>query len=143
MRIIGSLLVLCAFVVGCSNLPNTDLLTNEFVSATPEASPTPQQPSPDQLVAQYVRERLQGNWGGDCDRMNVLTDTGKYCAKFSGERDGVRAYRIGQTFSEPIEWAFVDRVDNDWRIAGTDKIQVEDAAPGVPWPLKIDAHVVV
>jgi hypothetical protein len=117
-------------------------LTSE-TSTTPTPTPAAEEAGPDQLVAQYVRERLQGTWAGDCDRTNVLTDTGKYCAKFAGERDGVRAYRIGQTFSEPVEWAFVDKLDGEWRIARTEQIQDPNVAPGVPWPLKIGDKVVV
>jgi hypothetical protein len=138
------LLITAALIVACSQLPTSSLPLTESVTTTETpASPTPTTPGPEQLVAQYVREQIGGVWAGDCDRTNVLSDTGKYCAKFFSERNGVRAYRIAQTFAEPTHWAFVDQIDGVWRLAAVDPIVADDAAPGVPWPLKIGDTVIV
>lgn len=136
-------LLIALLVSGCLTKTGAAKPRSSDAGSTGEAAPTASSLTPEQLVAQYVREQIGGTWAGDCDRTNILTDTGKYCAKLGGEREGMHAYRIGRTFAEPTHWIFIDQVDGAWRIAAIEAISTEDIAPGVPWPLKIGAQVVV
>lgn len=135
-----SILLLATLLAGCLRMVGTRPAEDvaETTVIVPKGPTTPEQ-----ALAQYVREQLGAGWAGDCDRANVLTDTGKYCARAAGEREGLHAYRLARTFAEPTHWAFLNQDEGIWRLTAIQEIQEEDTAPGVPWPLKVGAQVVV
>jgi hypothetical protein len=118
---------------------------------TPEVTPT-LEPTPtvaagsqqESAIVQYVATTRESEYAGNCDDADTTTDVGKVCSIYRGEREGVHAFVLGETFSEAFEWAFVQMQGGTWRVTETTPITAENAGvPGIPWPLHIGAEVVV
>lgn len=114
-------------------------------TATPEVTPTvPTGSLQESAIVQYVQTTQGSAYAGSCANADASADTGKICSAYRGEREGVHAFVIGPTFSEGSEWAFVEMQGGAWRVVTTTPITPESAAvPGIPWPLKVGAEVVV
>ncbi|HEY7268771.1 MAG TPA: SH3 domain-containing protein [Dehalococcoidia bacterium] len=98
----------------------------------------------DQAVAQYVQTSQQKPFVADCKSATPGADNGKVCATFIGERDNMRAYKIGPTFSEPTEWVIVAQANGQWTKVANTVLNADTAAvPGIPWPLKTGVDLVV
>jgi len=118
---------------------------------TPAATPTPEvTPTPDTssgqsaALAQYVQSDMAATYAGDCSATDVERDVGSICSTRRGERDGVQAFVLGQTFSETTQWVMLEQQGGSWRVVDSVPITPENAGiPGIPWPLKVGAEVVV
>jgi hypothetical protein len=112
---------------------------------TPEPSATPTGSGPaEQALAAYVQTTMQKQFVEDCTKADVTNDTGKVCAAFQGERQGLRAYKVGLTFSEFSQWVIMGQNGGQWSVVATVPITADTAAvPGVPWPLRTGVDVVV
>jgi hypothetical protein len=114
--------------------------------ATPTAEPTAVGSGPaEQALARHVESTLQRPFVEDCTKADQANDVNKICATFRGERQNQRAYIIGPTFSEPTQWVVMeDRGGGQWAVASTTVLNADTAAvPGIPWPLRVGAEVVV
>jgi len=112
---------------------------------TPAPSATPAGSGPaEQALAAWVQTTMQKQFVEDCSKADVTNDAGKVCAAFQGERQGMRAYRIGPTFSEFDQWVIMGQNGGQWSVVATFPITADTAAvPGVPWPLRTGVDVVV
>lgn len=98
----------------------------------------------EQALARYVEATLGKQFKEDCGTADPAADVGKICSIFRGERGTERAYILGPTFSEPIQWAFLQQSGGQWNVVHTPAITRDNSAvPGVPWPLRIGVDVVV
>ena len=99
---------------------------------------------PESAIDQYVATTQEVGYAGECAEAELPADVGKLCSIYVGERDGVHAFVLGLTFSEGLEWAFVEMQAGAWRVAEAMAITLENAGvPGIPWPLKVGAEVVI
>ncbi len=114
-------------------------------TATAEVTPTLQAGSlQESALLQHVQATLAAEYAGSCADAVLTADVGKICSGYSGERQGVHAVVLGLTFSEGIEWAFAEMQGGVWRVVHTTPITPDNAGiPGIPWPLKVGAEVVV
>ena len=112
---------------------------------TPVPTPAPEFSGPaEQALARYVETTLMKGFVEDCTKADSQNDAGKICSTFRGEREGVRAYALGQTFSEGIEWAFVGQNAGQWAVVHTVKLTPDNrGVPGIPWPLRSGVDLVV
>jgi hypothetical protein len=114
----------------------------------PEPTPEPTQPAatsgPEAALAQYVQTTLQKQFVPDCSKADVNTDKDKVCAAFQGERDNLRAYKLGTTFAEFNQWVIMENRNGQWAVQGTLVLNADTAAvPGIPWPLRTGVELVV
>ena len=116
----------------------------EPTATVPAASPTPNTASPEASLGNYIEETLGETFLEDCSRAVVEEVAGKICSIFRGERGDLRAYILGRTFSEPFQWAILEKQGTDWRVIHTPAIRFDTAGvPGIPWPLTSGTDVVV
>lgn len=88
---------------------------------------------PEAVVAAVVAARGD-RYAGDCAATQSPRDIGALCSRLVAERDGVRAYLLGRTFSEFGWWLFVGRADAGWHAVGTAPLDFLDLSGTVPWP---------
>jgi hypothetical protein len=114
-------------------------------TATPEVTPTvPTGSQQEAAVVQHVQTTQEAAYAGACVDADPTADVGKICSFYRGEREGVHAFVLGLTFSEGIEWVFVEMEGGAWRVIEVTPITPESAAvPGIPWPLTVGVEVVV
>jgi hypothetical protein len=114
-------------------------------TATPAVTPTvPTGSQQESAVVQYVQGTQGAEYAGGCADADATADVGKVCSVYRGERQGVHAFVLGQAFAEGTEWVFVEMQGGAWRVVESTPITPESAAvPGIPWPLKVGAEVVV
>jgi hypothetical protein len=117
-------------------------------TATAEAQVTPTAETPADpaigAVQSYVETELQSQFVPNCAEADAATDAGKVCATLQGERESMRAYVIGQTFSEVTEWVIVEERSGSWEVVATKTITSDTAGiPGIPWPLRTGVDLVV
>ena len=114
-------------------------------TATLEVTPTvPTGSVQETAIVQHVQATQSAEYAGGCADADAATDAGKVCSIYRGEREGVHAFVLGLTFSEGFEWAFVEMQGGAWRVVDSTPITPESSAvPGIPWPLKVGAEVVV
>lgn len=109
------------------------------LNATPEATIPPEE-----ALRLWVERRLRQGFVADCDQAVRPDDVGKQCARFRAEREGMLAYELGPVFSEYTRLIILKRVGDTWTI---EHLEERDPAlppvPGVPWPLKVGASVIV
>jgi len=137
LAITSFLALLLAFAGACSD-----------DEPTPEPTPEPTQSSgsgpAEQALARHVETTLQKQYLEDCTKADAGRDAGKICSVFRGEREAMRAYILGITFSEFTQWAFVENRGGQWSVVSTTPITGDNAGvPGIPWPLKLNTDVVV
>jgi len=100
--------------------------------------------NPVAAVAASVQQLLAKPLIEDCTKADPGRDAGKLCATARGERQGRRAYAVGPIAGQPTHWFIVEPQGNQWVISQTISLTPDNAAvPGVPWPLKVGADVVV
>lgn len=100
--------------------------------------------NPVAAVAASVQQLLAKPLIDDCTKADPGRDAGKLCATARGEREGRRAYSVGPIAGQPTHWFIVEPQGNLWVVSQTISLTPDNAAvPGVPWPLKVGADVVV
>ena len=113
-------------------------------SPTPEPTAAAGSGPAELALAQYVQTSLGKPYLEDCSKADAQRDVGKICSTFRGERGNTRAYVLGGTFSEGIQWAFVEQRGGQWNVVYTQALSADNAGvPGVPWPLAQGAEVQV
>jgi hypothetical protein len=92
-------------------------------------------------VGQSLEQALRGSaesggsaYAGDCSHTRSPNDLGKTCTKLYEERGSVRAYLVGQTFSEFRRWIFVENGEDGWVVIATAPMDTRASPIVVPWP---------
>jgi hypothetical protein len=146
-RCVPGLALAATLTVASGLLVACDVFTGgEGVETDTTATPDPNLPSaaPEEALALYVERRLSQGFVADCDDALRPQDTGKQCARYRGERDGLVAYELGPTFSEYTRLIILQPANDTWTIAVLENRDPNGPpVPGVPWPLRIGATVVV
>ncbi len=136
-------LAAAGIVAAACGLAGDDDGDNGDTAVSPDATPTATIP-PELALAYWVQRRLNQGFVANCDDAQRPDDVGKQCARFMGERDDLLAYAVGPTFSEYTRLFILMRAGDGWTIAGLqERDPGEPAVPGVPWPLRAGATVVV
>ena len=73
-------------------------------------------------------------YAGDCAATVSPRDIGKVCSRLVEERDGMRAYLIGRTFSEFTTWVFVGSTDTAFTVVSEAPLCFECLSMEIPWP---------
>ena len=112
---------------------------------TPEPAATPLGSGPaEQALARYVLQTLGKGFVEDCSETTAENDVGKICSSYRGEREGMRAYILGLTFSEGSQWAILTERSGEWRVVHAPALTPDNlGVPGVPWPLQTEVDLVV
>jgi hypothetical protein len=136
------ILLLAALLLACGGGGDSD---EPEPTPTSEATPTPEAvDGPLGALQAYVEATLQKQFLADCGAAAIATDTGKICASDRGERESMRAYVIGQTFSEFSDWVIVAETTGSWSVVKTLPITADNISiPGIPWPLRTGVDLVV
>jgi hypothetical protein len=133
-------LLLVSFVLACGG-------GDDGGDDEPEATPTPEPQGSgpaEQALARHVETTLMKPFLEDCSRADASRDVGKVCSVLRGEREGLRAYVLGPTFSEGQQWAIVGQSGGQWNVTNVIPITADNAGvPGIPWPLRAGVDVVV
>jgi len=110
---------------------------------TPEATPTPAKPGPEDALAQWVSDNRSVGFVGECGNAQPGVDVGKLCATFAGERGPRRAYYLGPTFSEATALAFLEDTADGWVVLSVrNNDPSQPSIPGIDWPLEAGDAVV-
>jgi hypothetical protein len=113
-------------------------------SKTPAATPTPQQPGPEDVIGDWVRTNRNVDYVGDCSAAKPGIDVGKSCVLEIGRRGTRRAYSLGPTFSEFTALAMVEQTASGWKVLSVINRDPSVASvPGIAWPLHTGDQVVV
>jgi hypothetical protein len=111
---------------------------------TPKATPTPDRPSAQDVLGQWVAANRNVTFIPNCGDAKQGVDTGKLCATLVGERGTRRAFALGPTFSDPTALAILEEKPDGWEILSvTNQDPSQGAIPGIPWPLQPGDRVVV
>jgi hypothetical protein len=103
---------------------------------TPGATPTPEKPGPEQILAEWVAANRNVAYLSDCAAAQRPGDIGKLCSTLLGERGTRRAYALGPTFSEPTALAILEETPDTWTVLSvTNRDPSQPNIPGIPWPL--------
>lgn len=131
-----------ALAVGCGIFEGDDG-ENASTSGTPQASPLPAVP-PEEALELYVERRLFQGFVANCDDAERPDDIGKQCARYLGTRDGLVAYALGPTFATYTRLIILEPAGDTWTIVHLEVREPDDPpVPGIPWPLRVGATVVV
>lgn len=137
-----SLAVAAVLLAACSS-GNDD---SPGISITPGPTATPTETvvdTPEDAITRFLAERDE-EYAGDCDEASAEEDVGKTCTAFLTEREGLRAYVAGPTFSGFTLWLFVEKSDDRWSVVASQPLhEVAADVPGIPWPLAVGDSVVV
>jgi hypothetical protein len=125
-----------------------DVLGGDKSAESSDATPTPGADTPgtapEEALRLFVERRLSQGFVADCEDAGRPDDVGKQCARFRGERDGLRAYELGPTFGEYTRLIILQPAAGTWSIAHMEtRDPSEPPVPGIPWPLRVGATVVV
>ncbi len=132
-----------AFAAACGLIDDDDAANGDDGASTPAAAGTPAG-EPEEALRLYVDRRLSQGFLPNCDDAEQPDDVGKQCARFRGEREGLRAYELGPTFGEYTRLIILKQAGETWSIAHLENRDPSaPPAPGVPWPIEIGATVVV
>ena len=136
----AAIVIVAALAVACSS-------GGGKISSTPAPGGTPNgTPAipPEDALARYVQNRLSQGFVADCVKAQRPGDVGKQCARYRGERDGFLAYELGPVFAEYTRLIILERAGDSWTIAHLEnRDPAQPPAPGIPWPLRPGAEVVV
>lgn len=111
---------------------------------TPDATPTPTLPGPEDAIARWVDDNRSVGYIGDCSKENPGEDAGKLCSRQIGERGRRRAYAIGPTFSDPTALAIVEDTAEGWVIYSVENQDPSGGGvPGIDWPIEAGDRVIV
>jgi hypothetical protein len=114
--------------------------------ADPGPSPTAeaQVSGAEAILRGHVQQAFNKEYAGECARADPARDVGKICSVARGERGSLRAFALGQTFSEGVQWVILDERAGQWSVVKVVNITGDNAGvPGVPWPLRTGVDVVV
>ncbi len=118
-------IVLALLLVACS--AGSGSIRAQDASATTAAA------TAEEAVRQAV-ERDGAVYAGDCASTRSPQDVGKICSKFVDERNDMRAYLAGRTFSEFSRWVFVEQIPAGWQVAGVAPLDFFAQSLDIPWP---------
>jgi hypothetical protein len=111
---------------------------------TPDATPTPERPGPEQVLADWVAANRNVNFIPNCNDAQQGADLGKLCATLIGERGTRRAFALGPVASDPTALAILEEKPEGWEILSvTNRDPSQGEIPGIPWPLQSGDRVVV
>lgn len=97
-----------------------------------------------QALTQFVQGTLQAEYVGDCSQAQTGGSAGKVCSIARGERQNVHAFMLGPPLAEPNQWALVEERSGAWQVSSAPRITADTRlVPGIPWPLRTGADVVV
>ena len=88
-------------------------------------------------VEQALRSAAESGhsvYAGDCSKTRSPQDIGKTCTKLVEERGPVRAYLVGQTFSEFRRWIFLENGPYGWEVIGSAPLDSHSSPNKIPWP---------
>jgi hypothetical protein len=125
-----------------------DAAVNEGVAptATPDVNATASATSSgiQQALGQFAQGVLQAEYVGDCSQALGGPTAGRVCSIKRGERQNVHAFVLGNPLAEPTQWAMVEERGGAWQVVYAPKLTPDTrAVPGIPWPLRTGADVVV
>ncbi|MBF6600812.1 MAG: hypothetical protein IVW36_09930 [Dehalococcoidia bacterium] len=134
---------LLAFVAVCG--ATVAVAACSRASSAPKASPTPNVPTPETVIGQWVRDNRNVDYLGNCQVAKQGVDIGKLCVSVAGTRGKLRAYNLGPTFSDPTALAMVEQQkDGTWKLLSvTNNDPSAGNVPGIAWPLEVGDQVVV
>ena len=137
-----------ALVSGCSSSKGTAQPTGSgtanAATGRPANSATAVSTAPEDALRLYVQRRLTQGFVADCAKAKRPDDVGKQCAAKLGERSGLVAYKLGPTFASYTRIMILEQQNGVWTIARQQSRNPgQPDIPGVPWPLKVGAEVVV
>ena len=113
-------------------------------SSGPKATPTPNVPSPEDVIGQWVKQNRNVDYVGNCASAKQGVDIGKLCVTVKGERGNLRAYGLGPTFSDPTALALVQQAkDGTWSVLSVTNNDPANPVPGIDWPLQVGDQVVI
>ena len=111
-------------------------------TATPDVSAPAT--APEEVLRQYVANRLFAEFVADCEDAQRPDDVGKQCARRVAERNGLLAYQLGPTFSEYTRLIILKPAGDTWTLEHLEERNAnEPPPPGIPWPIEIGATLVV
>jgi hypothetical protein len=149
----GAILLVAIVIVAFAFFGKSDdKAAQPAVVAQPTAAPiqaevqAPAGPAgnPVEAVASAVQRLLAKPLIEDCAKADPGRDAGKLCATAKGEREGRRAYAVGPIAGAPTHWFIVENQGGQWVVGQTISLTPDNAGvPGVPWPLRVGAEVVV
>jgi hypothetical protein len=112
--------------------------------STPRATPTPSEPGPEDVIAQWVRDNRNVDFAGNCSKAQEGVDVGKLCVSLAGSRGTRQAYYLGPTFSDSTALIMIERKAGGWTVLSvTNRDPSAVAVPGIAWPLQQGDAVVV
>ncbi len=113
-------------------------------SSEPKATPTPAEPSPIEVIGDWVRTNRNVDYVGDCSNAKPGVDVGKLCVTEAGSRGTRKAFFLGPTFSDNTALALVEHTPTGWTVLSV-KNRDPNAGPGtiIDWPLQVGDNVVV
>src|SRR5215208_2233866 len=103
------------------------------VSRSDAAEPAPATATAEEALAAFV-VLGGGVFAGPCAQTRSPDDIGKLCAAFVDERDHLRAYLLGRTFSEFTTWVFLDEDGSGWTVLASAPLDFHDTTMAIPWP---------
>jgi hypothetical protein len=90
-----------------------------------------------QTLEQALRSGAEAGgalYAGDCAKTRSPHDIGKTCTKLFEERGPMRAYLVGQTFSEFRRWLFLEDGQNVWVVIASAPMDTRANPIIPPWP---------
>lgn len=108
-------------------------VTNPSLAATTTGAPAVAPDRAETVVRRFIEDR-GAVYAGDCAGTRSPEDVGKICSTLAAERDDLRAYMIGRTFSEYTTWVFVGQTDAGWLLVGSAPLDFFAPPDAIPWP---------
>ena len=134
----GLFALLAALSLACGGGSKPAEPTPEPTAASAFSGPS------EEALARYVETTLGKSFLEDCSKADAQRDAGKICSTFRGQRENMRAYVLGLTFSEGTQWAIVEERNGQWSVVHAPVLNSDNAGvPGTPWPIRPGAEVVV
>lgn len=118
----GALVGLAVVAVFTAPAPGSSAEQAQPVAATPELA-----------VAAVVTAGGQ-QYAGPCEETRSPEDIGKVCAQFADQREDMRAFLIGRTFSEFDRWVFIAPAPSGWATVAVEPLDFYALSPAIPWP---------
>lgn len=101
---------------------------NRAAAETPASAP-----SAEEALTGFVQSSGD-RFAGACAETRSPEDIGKVCGRLVDEREALRAYLIGRTFSEYHTWVFLSQREGNWTVVGAAPLDFADETGTVPWP---------
>lgn len=116
----------------CANIPQPDVMAAD--SQQPSVSPR-------EALGRFIEARGE-RFAGLCAESQSPDDIGSRCATFTAERDGLRAYLTGRTFSEYSRWIFLRRGVAGWVVVAGAPLRFDTGDGSIPWPMTTGAAAI-